>query len=100
MAKLNWVVICERAVIDSTTNSLSLMNVREDLHISPPSAEDVKAAAGRRLAAYIPTAIVSHWERDKHGRAEREREIKLRLVGPNRQVLLEASQVLDLRQSP
>ena len=95
MAKLNWVVFCERAVIDSATNSLSIMNIYEELHPTPPTKEQIEAARGTTIGAALPAALVTHWERSHASRAERATQIRLRLVAPNGSKQIEATQHLD-----
>ena len=96
MAKLNWVIICERAVVDSASNSLSVMNVLEQVHAMRPTPDQVKAAAGRPIAAPLTCAVVTYWERSNPNRTERNSQVRLRLIDPKGKTLVESSLSLDL----
>jgi len=96
MAELNWMVFCERAVVDSSSNSLSLMNILEEVHMVRPSAEQIKAAAGRRIAVPLACTVVTNWERSDPTRAEGSAKVMLRLVDPKGKALIESTLLLDL----
>jgi hypothetical protein len=99
MAKLNWVIFCERAVIDSASNSLSVMNVLDEVHAMRPTADQIKAAAGRPMATALACAVVTYWERSKPKRAENG-QMMLRLINPKGKTLIESlTQSLDLRKA-
>jgi hypothetical protein len=99
MAKLNWVIFCERSVVDSSSNSLSVMNILEEVRAMQPPVDVIKAAAGRPIGAPLSCAIVMNWERSQPNRPEGATSVMLRLVNPKGSTLLETQLPLDLRKS-
>lgn len=99
MAKLVWAVFCERAVVDSATNSLTLVNTMEEIHVPKPTPESLKAAAGRPLAVRAGFSIVTNWERTKGDRGNRPLQILLRLLDPHGQKRSEGQQRLEFGKS-
>jgi hypothetical protein len=95
MAKLSWVIFCERSVVDSATNSLSLMNIVEEIHPPAPTKEQLKEAAGRTIGAGMQCAVVSYWGRSHANKQERPSKVMLRLIDPDNAKQIEAIQELD-----
>jgi hypothetical protein len=99
MAKLLWVVFCERTVIDSGTNNVSLINLIEELHPARPTPEQLKEAGDRTVYAGFQCALASGWTRSKATKPE-QAQIMLRLFDPKGQQCLELQQPLNLRDNP
>lgn len=99
MVKLNWAVFCERAVIDSTTNSLTLMQILDEIHPSRPPPEILKEAAGRPIAAQFTCAIVTLWERPSIKDATSPAEVKIELFDPKNNLVIQAQQMLDFKSA-
>jgi hypothetical protein len=97
MARLNWTVFCERAVVDSSSNNLTLIGVLEEIHFQKPTVDIIKAAAGRTLSIPVKCALVAHWERSKENKAEPVCEMLIRLFDPKNVQQLEARQFIDLK---
>lgn len=98
MPNLIWAVFCERAVVDSSTNNVSLLNVIEELHPAGPTPEQIKEAAGRVIGAAFPCVLVSNWERSDLDRPEIT-TVRLRLVDPRGKTVIEVRQALDLKKN-
>ncbi len=66
-----WSVLCERGVLDSYSNQVTIMNVIEQATIKP-DADMVKALAeGKKVMLPVKVQIVSLWERSEPEKPER-----------------------------
>lgn len=92
MARLVWAVFCQQALVDKFSNTLSIINVLEELHVSRPPEP---ASRNARPAAQMQCAVVSLWERTNPTEPE-SGKVRLRLVGPDGKKQLEALQLIDL----
>lgn len=91
MATLRWAVCFQRAIIDSTTQSLSLIDHLERITLphAPPPAD------GARPLLPLKFCLVTIWDRSKHELAERG-EMRVRLLGPEGDELAKATTPIDL----
>lgn len=91
MATLRWAVCCQRAIVDSATQSLSLIDHLERItlpHAPPPEN-------GARPLLPLKFCLVAIWDRSKPELAERG-EMRVRLLGPNGDELGQATSPIDL----
>jgi hypothetical protein len=68
MIKHIWSVLCNRSVIDSETNNLSLFDVFEDLNVSvkPNSPSEISGETiNKNISIPIKYEVVSMWLKDK-----------------------------------
>ena len=92
MVKLAWAVFCQQGLVDQFSNALSIINVLEEIHVSPPP---VPTRPGANPAARIQCAVVSLWEREAISTPEAGK-MRLRLIDPNGKNLLNTFQDVDL----
>jgi hypothetical protein len=91
MAKLAYVVICQRALLDQTRN-VSLVQVLEELGVAPPPS-DPPVPPGAIIP--FPACIVTSWKRDKNGRSERAKG-RVRLLAPSGKQFARAEFEIDV----
>lgn len=92
MARLLWTMVCNRAVVDQFTNSVSLIDLIEEIQVPrPPAQQDKRAKPVIPLRFYV----ASLWSRSDPNRPERTRS-KLHIVAPNGEVLANAEQEINL----
>jgi hypothetical protein len=94
MAKLLWAVVAQRAIVDSSTNNASLVDVLEELSLpEPPVAPEKKKD---RLIVPLRFALVALWRRSDLNRAE-SFDMSVTLVGPKAEKIAELKSRVDLR---
>jgi hypothetical protein len=92
MAKLKWVILCEKALLEAGSNALSLISMIEEVKIHgepPPASGKNRPMIPHRLA------VVQFWVRSKEDTPETA-EIRSRLIAPNGKVFATATQTVDL----
>lgn len=78
-----WSLICLNTILDRDSNNVSLINVLEELAISPaPTVEDLGDAGYVMLP--IPVVLVSLWERADEDVSEKF-EFRIKVKGPDDQ---------------
>jgi len=87
-----WTIPCRVAIIDRTTNNVSLIDIVEEVTVAPPDAE---------LAAGVPRVpilfdIMTLWRRENPDQPETGFS-KMSLLSPQGAVLVEAETDVDLR---
>ena len=94
MARHIWSVLCNRASIDSTTNTLSLFEVLEEVQakVSIPSG----SAPPTDLTIPLTVTLASLWERSEMDVAETSESFEVRLKDPNGKELARNEQVFSL----
>jgi hypothetical protein len=103
MAKFSCGVFCERAVVDATTNNISLINVLDEFHPpqpKPPPATDATAPKKMMPLYHYICAFVSFWERTDSDKPERPCRVRTRLHAPSGKKLIEMIHDLDLSEFP
>src|SRR5262245_50929996 len=87
-----WTVACARSIIDSNTNTISLMDVLEEVQVqgSPPDR-------GSMGLAPMGFDVVSLWSRVNDEEAEMGRG-RLEVYGPSDQKLAESIYAIDLTE--
>jgi hypothetical protein len=80
--KVIWAVLCQNSVIDRDSNTISLFNVIEEIHVvpQPPQEPLMPAAVGK--GASIVFQLVTLWGRSNQDTPEQGRG-RLRLVLPD-----------------
>jgi len=96
MAKIVWAVFCQSAIIDRTTNNLSIINQFDELHPTPPPTLQQKKKSV--AVAAFQCALACVWEREKPAISETV-PVRIRLVGPDKRALPIAEAFVDLRKS-
>jgi hypothetical protein len=94
MAKLELFLICERALVDATTNNLSIVNILEEVQTQPPKLPPDAIAAGRQPLVALQLTILSVWNRSGHAAREQARA-RIQIKSPKGKKLGEASVALD-----
>lgn len=91
MATLRWAVCFQRAIIDSATQNLSLIDHLERITLphAPPPVD------GARPLLPFKFCLVTIWDRSKPELAERG-EMRVRLLGPDGEELAKATVPIDL----
>lgn len=78
MANHIWTIICDRVIVDSGSNEVSLIGVTERVAISGTLAEDV-----REPNVPFNKTIVSYWEREDRDVPESDFVVQISLRTPN-----------------
>lgn len=97
MAKVDWVLLCERAIIEARSNTISLVALMENLNIPAPPPEISKP--GRLVGVPFRFYVVQQWLRSRATISERV-PARLALKGPdNKQISITEFNV-DLTAAP
>jgi hypothetical protein len=94
VAKLAWVVVTQRAIIDGPSNNLSLIDLLEEVTLPPlPTGVDPK------MIPMIPFRlfVVALWYREKKAKQEAF-ETRLVIIAPNGKEVGNSATLIDLRQ--
>lgn len=70
-----WSLLCEKVIVDSETNNLTLFNTLEQVALTIPAA-DFKEGVKKGAVAAFPSEVVSLWSRDASDTQSKE-EINL-----------------------
>jgi hypothetical protein len=89
MAKLAWVVICQRALVDQTNNA-SLIQILEEISVPPPQEKNPSGAL-----IPIQAAVVTGWRRSNWKNPERFK-VRIRLFAPDKKSHGESLLEVDL----
>lgn len=85
-----WSVICQKAVIDSGSNTASLLEVLEKLTLTPAAQDKEHIKAGKTVAVSVKFEIVSYWKKITQNKIARE-EISVILYSPSKKKLGEGN---------
>jgi hypothetical protein len=93
MARLKWMLVCERTILEETTSVLSIISVIEQIKVTRPPAE----VLSRKKPAMVPYRFttVQYWTRSDPKKPERF-PTRVRLIGPNGKSFGMVEQVVDL----
>jgi hypothetical protein len=96
MAILQWVILCERAIIEETTRAVSMMSLVEDVTFPPPPD-----FAKQEKPLFIPYRfyVVQQWTRSKPKIGERVSG-QVTMYGPKAQKFGESKFLVDLTGTP
>lgn len=89
-----WSILCEKSIIDSESNNLSLTNVLEEIQITP---KEKTAIDSEEKIVPINFEFVTMWRRI--GEGEVKEPIKIEIVDPNGRVIQSADAQIDLARS-
>jgi hypothetical protein len=94
MAECEWVILCERVVIEDQAKTVSLISIVENLNVPPPPRQLLKGGPG---AALLPFRfyVVQQWARSNPKIGERV-ATRLLLIGPDGKQFALQEAVLDL----
>lgn len=95
MAKLSWLVICEKAIIDRQNGSLSMIGVIE--HIRVPARLSASQSGAETVLIPFRMSIVQLWSRSKAEIPETV-HVRLQLKTPKGSTYGETAMALDLSQ--
>lgn len=85
MIKHVWSVLCQKSVVDSTTNNISLIEVFEQLEVDiKPQSPDIPAPSGD-VKINFPYELVNFWTKDKNLKSEAE--VKITLLDPKGRII-------------
>lgn len=90
-----WSVLCEKSVIDSETNNMSLTNLLEEIQIKPP--EDAKIGDdiySQEKNVKMPFELITLWRKDFEGLVKTE--IRIDLLDPSDKVLASAIHPIEI----
>jgi hypothetical protein len=94
VAKLAWVVVSQRAIIDGPSNNLSLIDLLEEVTLPPlPSGIDPKMISVIPLRLYV----VGLWYRENLTKPETI-DTRLVILAPNGKEVGNSAMRIDLRQ--
>jgi len=80
-----WSVLCRESIIDIDSNTISLINVVEELIVD--LKPDVKLPMGEKLNINVNYEVVSMWSRDSFD--DRAIGLKIELINPDKSVVNE-----------
>lgn len=96
MAVLQWVIICERAIVEEQARTVSLMSIVETITLPPPPPEMLTQEA--RPLVPFRFYVVHQWSRSNPKIGERAAG-RVLLVGPNGEEFGTSEFVVDLTAS-
>jgi len=94
MAKVDWVILCERAVAEAQTNTVSLVCILESITLAGAPPADVKG-----VGVPFRFFVVQQWLRTKVQISEMV-EARLALKSPDGKMLGHIDYIVDLRKTP
>jgi hypothetical protein len=68
VAKFDWAILCERAIVENQANIVSLVCIVENVALTEPPKE--LTADGKQLGVPFRMYLVQQWSRSKAGTAE------------------------------
>jgi hypothetical protein len=80
MAVFQWVILCERAIIEEGAKAVSLISILESIQLPAPPAHLPKAGRGGPIVP-LRFFVVQQWSRSKPRMGERVGG-RIRLIGP------------------
>jgi hypothetical protein len=83
MAVFQWVILCERAVIEDGTKTISLVSILENIQLPTPPQELTKPGQAVPLVP-LRFFVVQQWSRSKPRVGERVPG-RVRLIGPKKE---------------
>lgn len=96
MARVVLAVFCQSAIIDSSTNNLSIINQFDEVHPTPPPENFLREKNGVSMMSF-PSYLACVWERDKPEISEVV-PLRIRLISPTKRVFSIAEATMDLRK--
>jgi hypothetical protein len=97
MAKLDWVILCERAIIEAQSNSVSIVSIVENVGlVSPPPG---MTQPGQQIGVPFRFYAVQQWSRSKLSAAE-ETPGRIVLKGPDGKQYGQMDFIVDLTKTP
>jgi hypothetical protein len=94
MARHVWSLLCEKTVLEAGTQSLSILNVYEEINVQTILASDVKIPDTPVVP--LPLTIVSVWERSNLNVEEEKESFRVRITDPNGKELGTNEQVFSM----
>lgn len=82
MIKHIWSVLCQRSVVDSISNNISLFEIFEELQIDVKATEVAKIPTGKQINIPFQYQIVNFWTKTKENEEERAKTMIL-IKAPN-----------------
>jgi hypothetical protein len=97
MARFQWVILCERVIIEDQAKTISMVSLLENIVVPPPPPEMLRKGAD---SVQLPLRffIVHQWERSNLKIGERV-PARTRLITPTGKQFGEAETVVDLTVS-
>jgi len=89
-----WSLLCEKTVLEAGTQSLSILNVYEDIQIQ--GIFDSAIAIPNPPLVPLALTIVSVWERSNINGEEDKESFRVRIIDPNGKELATNEQVFSL----
>lgn len=96
MARVVLAAFCQSAIVDRTTNNLSIINQLDELH-PPPPPDRAQRGKGGVVRMAFQCALVSVWEREKPQISEAA-PLRIRIVTPGKKSIDIAQGTIDLRK--
>lgn len=97
MAKIDWIILCERAIVELQANTISLVALLENVTMPAPTPE--MSRDGKQIGVPFRFYVVQQWIRTKAKIGERI-PARLILKGPNKKQLITAEFNVDLTSAP
>jgi hypothetical protein len=97
MAKLDWVILCERAIIEAQSNTVSIISTVESVGLPSPPPELTQS--GQQIGVPFRFYAVQQWARSKLSVAE-ETPGRIVLKGPDGKQYGQMDFIVDLTKTP
>jgi hypothetical protein len=78
--------VCQKPIVDSNSNTLSLLEILEKISIKPSDEDNKNIAAGKNVVLNIKFEIVSYWKKIEAKKNAKE-EVKVILYSPENKKL-------------
>jgi hypothetical protein len=88
-----WAILCEQSIINQETDSISLIEVIEEIVVPPPSGDETPFVL-------FNFSLVIYWKTQELFGEENEPRFRLRVVSPSKEVLLEGERNIDFLERP
>jgi len=95
VAKLELLVLCERAIVDAASNNLSIVNMLEEVHMQKPRLPPEAVTAKKVPLAAMALTLISVWHRNTPKIREQTRA-RIQIRSPKGKKVLEAFLQIDL----
>jgi hypothetical protein len=97
MAAVEWMILCERAIIEAQAGTVSMMALVENVTLQAPPKE--LTSDGQTLLVPFRFYAVQQWLRSRPKKAEKPLA-RMLLVGPNNKELGHSDFTVDLSSTP
>lgn len=91
-----WSILCEKSVVDSQRNTISLIDVLEQVNLNMPP-EGISGVGEKGVNVLMPFELVSFWVKDEGNEAKDEEAlITIEIYDPNSKRLNSVEQTIKI----